>query len=81
MLERSHLSECRMFAVEKLPSPPPLEELKKEEDRKCREKVVSQQENLLVCSSFPHIGELIMEMVGGAQFAYAGLCKEWFRRY
>ncbi len=79
MLERLTLSQSRMFVVEKLPSPSlPEEPTKDEED--CGEKVVPQQENLLVCSSFPHIGELIMEMVGRAQFAYAGLCKEWLRR-
>ncbi len=79
MLERFSIGESRMFVVEKLPSPSlPEEPTKDEEDY--GENVVLQQENLLVCSSFPHIGELIMEMVGGAQFAYAGLCKEWLRR-
>ncbi len=72
-----------MFAVEKLPSPTLSEEPVKAEDvdEYCSDKVGQQQVNFLVCSSFPHIGEIIMEMVGRAQFAYAGLCKEWLRRY
>ncbi len=82
-LERLSFSQSRMFAVEELPSPSLSEEPVKEEDvdENCSDKVVPQQVNLLVCSSFPHIGEIIMEMVGRAQFAYAGLCKEWLRRY
>eukprot|EP01084_Bolivina_argentea_P306013 528720_1 len=63
MLERLSFIESRMFAVEKLPSPSLSEEPVKEEDvdEDCSDKVVPQQVNLLVCSSFPHIVIYILQ--------------------